>query len=124
MARRENSEATAWDFYENLTGEQYQEMGLIEIMVAYADWLNHAPTVPLQDRKEAFIESVRPFVEDMGKNNANDFCKYWLQIVPGGRKYKFEKEKTWDVKLRINTWMRNVRKHSIVNMVSGKLRND
>lgn len=78
-------------------------------------------TVPeaksLEERKREFIESVRPFVGEIGKGTANEFCSYWLQKSERGRKYKFEKEKTWDIKLRLKTWMRNKEKFSIVNML-------
>lgn len=72
-------------------------------------------TQTLEQRKQAFIEDVRPFVEEMGKEEANRFVKYWLEISPKGRKFRFEKEKSFNVKLRISTWMRNKSKWSIIN---------
>ena len=90
---------------------------ILQLLVSYVDYLHKEDSRSLEDRKQAFIDTVRPYVEEMGTSNANDFCKYWLQITPRGRKYKFEKEKTWNTKLRIGTWMRNVEKSKIVSML-------
>lgn len=95
-----------------------------EFCVAYADWLMQEDKRSLQERRDRFIDEVRPYVDDMGKDNANQFCKYWLQISPRGRKYKFEKEKTWDMKLRIGTWMRNQRNFSIAGILDKKYARD
>ena len=86
-------------------------------LVAYAEWLQQEDKRSLEERKADFIESVRPYVEEIGKEEANAFAKYWLQIPAKGRKFKFEKEKTWDIKLRLKNWMRNKEKFSIVNML-------
>lgn len=75
-------------------------------------------SAPLEVRKQQFVDSVKPFVEEMGRDAANNFCKYWLQIPPKGRKFKFEKEKTWNLKLRISTWMKNQTKFSLVNAMT------
>lgn len=74
-------------------------------------------SAPLEVRKQQFVDSVKPFVEEMGRDAANSFCKYWLQISPKGRKFKFEKEKTWNLKLRISVWMKNNRSWSVVSML-------
>lgn len=76
--------------------------------------------VPLEERKRKFIESVRPYVEEIGKDTANDFTRYWLQITPKGRKFKFEKEKTWDIKLRLKTWVRNQRNFTAAGILEKK----
>lgn len=76
-------------------------------------------TLPLEQRREAFIESVRPYVEEMGKEEANRFVKYWMATSgKKGRLMAFEKEKSWNLKARISTWMRNKRKFSITNMLN------
>lgn len=77
-------------------------------------------TVSLEERKLKFIESVRPYVEEIGKDAANDFTRYWLQITPKGRKFKFEKEKTWDIKLRLKTWVRNQRNFTAAGILEKK----
>lgn len=33
------------------------------------------------------------------------FCDYWTEF--GGKKMRFEKEKTWELKRRLQTWKRN-----------------
>lgn len=74
-------------------------------------------TKPLEERKREFLDSIRPYLDKYGKDMCNAFGKYWLEISPRGRKYRFEKEKTWNTKLRLETWSRNQRKFSVVNML-------
>lgn len=72
---------------------------------------------PMEQRRSEFIEELRPFVELMGKDEANKFAKHWLEKSINGRKFRFEKEKTFDVARRVETWMRNSEKFKIVNML-------
>lgn len=71
----------------------------------------------LEGRKQAFIEELRPYVDEVGKEVANKFVNYWLEISPKGKKYRFEKEKVFSMKQRLNTWVANQKKFSIVNMI-------
>ena len=103
---KENSIETAREFLSNLEPNSSLE----ETLVLYADYLTKEEKKSLEERKMAFIESVRPYVEDMGAENANAFCKYWMFKGERDRKMRFEKQKTWDIKGRIRTWMSNVAK--------------
>lgn len=79
-------------------------------------------TLPLETRKEQFIDSVRPYVEDgtYTKEMCNDFCKYYLEKKPKGRKFRFEKYPTFDVKLRLITWAKRSKQYSIIGMLNKK----
>lgn len=38
------------------------------------------------------------------------FCSYWKEKSPNGRKERWEKEKTFDPNLRFHRWLRNYKK--------------
>jgi|SRR5690606_36735157 len=120
---KENTLQTAeswWNKYGKTTPESFTIQGLFEDLVAYANWLQQEEKLSLEDRKKAFIESVRPYVDEVGKDVATSFCRYWLQIAKNGRKFKFEKEATWDVKLRLKTWVRNQRNFTAAGILKNK----
>lgn len=75
-----------------------------------------------EQRRQKFIETVRPFVlsGELSKQDANDFSNYWLEISNKGRLFRFEKEKAWDINRRLSTWMKNKQKFSVVNMLKRK----
>lgn len=75
---------------------------------------------PLEDRKRDFIDSLRPYIEEYGEEMMTKFGLYWMQIPVRGKKMKFEKEKGWNLKLRIKTWASNEKKFSIVGMLKNK----
>ena len=106
IVMKENNIETAKEFLSNLGSISSLE----ETLVLYADYLTKEEKKSLEERKMAFIETVRPYVEDMGAENANAFCKYWMFKGERDRKMRFEKQKTWDIKGRIRTWMSNVAK--------------
>ena len=74
----------------------------------------------LEARRSSFIEELRPFIGEYDRAMVNDFAKHFLQIVKGGRKYLFEKQTTWNTKLRLANWKRNQVKWSIANMIKQK----
>ena len=71
----------------------------------------------LEGRKQAFIEELRPYIQVHSKEVCNKFGSYWLEISPKGKRYRFEKEKVFSIKQRLNTWVANQKKFSIVNMI-------
>ena len=75
---------------------------------------------PLNERKQEFIESLKPFVEIIGKDEANNFYNYWTALKPKSKKMAWEKEKSWNLEARLKTWMKNKNKFNIVNMLKSK----
>lgn len=71
----------------------------------------------LEERKSEFIELLRPYIATYGKDMLNSFGEYWLEISPKGKKFRFEKEVTFDVTRRLNVWSKNNKKFSIANML-------
>jgi hypothetical protein len=63
-------------------------------------------TQELPVREQSFKISVFSFPE---YDNAmlQEFYDYWSEPTPGGKKMRFELEKTWDIKRRLNRWYNN-----------------
>ena len=58
----------------------------------------------LKKRNKSFYESLVPYVEVYGKELIRAFFDYWTEPNKSKTKMRFELEKTWDVKRRLNTW--------------------
>ena len=58
----------------------------------------------LEKRNKYFYESLVPYVETYGKELIRAFYDYWTEPNKSKTKMRFELEKTWDVKRRLNTW--------------------
>ena len=66
-----------------------------------------APTTTAgrEEREQAFREQADKFIPEYGRKMIDAFCDYWTEF--GGKKMRFEKEKTWELKRRLQTWKRN-----------------
>ena len=58
----------------------------------------------LEKRNKSFYESLVPYVDTYGKELIRAFYDYWTEPNKSKTKMRFELEKTWDVKRRLNTW--------------------
>ena len=61
----------------------------------------------IDERKNVFKEKVKSYVGDFNKKVLVSFFSYWTEPNKSGTKMRFELEKTWDIKRRIKTWVRN-----------------
>ena len=62
----------------------------------------------IEQRKLAFADSLKPFLELYGKDLLNQFYFYWTEQTQNKKpKLKFELEKTWSLERRLNTWKTN-----------------
>lgn len=43
------------------------------------------------------------------KNEIINFREYWTALTMNGKKQKWEKQETFDIKLRLKTWFRNAK---------------
>ena len=57
-----------------------------------------------EEREQAFREQADKFIPEYGRKMIDAFCDYWTEF--GGKKMRFEKEKTWELKRRLQTWKR------------------
>ena len=66
----------------------------------------------MQGRSDNFYQSLVPYVEIYGKEMIRAFYDYWTEPNRSKTKMKFELERTWDTKRRLNTWSnRDKKKH-------------
>ena len=62
-------------------------------------------TASREEREQDFREQADKFIPEYGRKMIDAFCDYWTEF--GGKKMRFEKEKTWELKRRLQTWKRN-----------------
>ena len=61
------------------------------------------------NKKELFINSIDPFVTLLG-GSYQEFIDYWTEPSKSG-KLRYEAQKFFDIKRRVNTWMQNKNKY-------------
>jgi hypothetical protein len=64
----------------------------------------------IEDREKLFIENLHVFIPEYGNETIIAFFNYWSEKTQGGQKMRFETEKTWEIKKRLNTWKNNEQK--------------
>ena len=62
----------------------------------------------ISNRRDKFVFEVLTF--DYEENILNGFIDYWTEPNKSNTKMKFELNKTWSTKLRLNTWANNQKK--------------
>jgi hypothetical protein len=60
-----------------------------------------------QKRKEAFYQSLNPYVERYGIFMLREFAAYWTELSQSGTKMRFEMTKTWTLEQRLRRWEYN-----------------
>ena len=60
--------------------------------------------IDLEKRNTAFYNTLVPFIETYGKEMLRDFYNYWSEPQKSRKKMRFELEKTWEVKRRLEAW--------------------
>jgi hypothetical protein len=73
--------------------------------------------LPLDERRKAFADTLRPYVDIYGSPMITEFYKYW---GAGKRKLAYEQQKSWHLEMRLSTWCKNNEKFSIANMIKTK----
>lgn len=54
-----------------------------------------------------FLEVVLTFSEQYESNLLNEFYDYWSEKNQGGKKMRWEMQKTWDITKRLKRWYNN-----------------
>lgn len=80
----------------------------------------------IEQRKSEFSLTLNPYLESLtkeyglvlAKDILNDFYKHWTQTNEGGKKFLREKQTTWDLSRRLDTWIKNEK-----TFTNGKLKN-
>ena len=58
----------------------------------------------IEDRKHDFKKSLFPFLDIYGKDMLKDFFEYWTEHGEKDKKFRKEKEKSFNTELRLKTW--------------------
>jgi len=61
----------------------------------------------IENRMSEFENSLQIYLKEFGKDLLNDFYLYWTEKKPNGKKMRFEMEKTFDIKRRLDRWNKN-----------------
>lgn len=70
------------------------------------------PKLTVDERKKMFGEKCAIHLDEFGQVMLREFFNYWTEISDGGRKMRFEKEKTWELHKRLLKWKENSIKFS------------
>ncbi|MFK8059099.1 MAG: DUF4373 domain-containing protein [Polaribacter sp.] len=60
----------------------------------------------IEERKQEFYNSLRPYLEIYDKLMLKEFYEYWTEHGERDRKFRKEKEKSFNTELRLKTWLK------------------
>lgn len=60
----------------------------------------------INKRKLLFKEKLKQYLPEYGKELLNDFFLYWSEHNENGKRMRWEKERTFGMKARLNTWQK------------------
>lgn len=63
--------------------------------------------INIEERKVNFANSLKPYLSIYGKDMLNDFYSHWTQHGENDRKFLAEKQKSFGIERRLETWKRN-----------------
>lgn len=61
----------------------------------------------IKDKQTKFIDLIRPYVEEFGRELCTEFYNYWSEANLNNGKLRWELQKTFEIKKRLLTWQRN-----------------
>lgn len=61
----------------------------------------------IDSRKLKFANTLKPFIDNYGKELIREFYNYWTEPNKSNTKYKQELQKTWSLERRLETWAKN-----------------
>lgn len=64
----------------------------------------------IESRKADFKKSLIPFLDLYSEDLLKNFFEYWTEHGERDKKMKFEKQKSFGIKLRLSTWSKNDKK--------------
>lgn len=69
-------------------------------------------SIPIEERKTNFGKRLKEFEPKYGREMLRAFYRWWSEHNEGGKKMKFEHQKTFNIELRLETWKENDEKRS------------
>ena len=100
--RKRNKEKEKTPLYPSIKEKETKEKD--EKMCVYA---KRNFSVPLDERKMAFLLECEQYSEQYGKQTTDDFFCYWSEEDKPNGKMRFELERTWNTKKRLYLWANN-----------------
>lgn len=81
----------------------------INAMEEYANQFKEQPKKSIEERKFKFGKDLEQAIGQPRCYNKNtiEFFDYWTECSPNAKKMRFEKEKVFDIKKRLERWTRN-----------------
>jgi len=64
-------------------------------------------SLTIEDRSKNFMNKIAVHLEEYSKEMLREFYDYWTESNEGGRKMKFEMQKTFDIQKRLAKWASN-----------------
>lgn len=61
----------------------------------------------IEERKENFANSLKPYLSIYGPDMLNDFYSYWTEHGEKDKKFRAEKQTSFNIERRLETWKRN-----------------
>ena len=92
-----------------------QDEGIVQSSLQSIDSVNkqynkeQLTTKPIKDldtRKHEFYNSLLPFLKNYDKEMVKDFFEYWSEHGEKDKKFRKEKEKSFNTELRLRTWLK------------------
>lgn len=77
--------------------------------------------INIEERKVNFANSLKPYLPIYGKDMLNDFYAYWTEHDEKDKKFRREKEKSFNIERRLETWKRNDKKFNFQPTKQDKL---
>lgn len=76
-------------------------------MVDYLNQENKKKEDRIKKKKAEFAERLKPFLGVYDKDMLNEFWSYWCEADLKSGKLRWEKEKTFEIDLRLKKWASN-----------------
>lgn len=88
------------------------------VHISKKDATEVAPIKTIEERKESFRESLRQYIPIYGEQMIREFYDYWSESSENARKFRKEKQTTWDTSKRLARWQKNQRNYGNNNRAS------
>jgi uncharacterized protein YdaU (DUF1376 family) len=93
---------------ENSREENSSSGGFLHVDFVPADAAPQPPVVmTIDDRRNIMYSKLTSYVDVFSKEMIREFYDYWTEISEGQKKMRFEKEKAFDIRRRLQTWKKN-----------------
>lgn len=105
-AGKKSAELRATKFNERSTVVNETERNST-VSVSVSDNVNVKENNSIDSRKLKFAATLKPFVDQFGRDTLKEFYDYWTEPNKSNTKFRQELEKTWSLKRRLQTWIKN-----------------